>query len=330
MTDWYKIKRILTWVNWEEKQIYPVKSKERIEYKMNADSSWNLYVPTSWYATSWIKNCPYDWKVSVDWWAETTYTWTSSSWGYITLSWYTAWSNHTITIKPTTEWYQWARAYSWQGTSWATYITDILYDSSYMWYAVSATDTWDYFRAYQYYECTALTTPTEEYLPDTVTTIWAVFRRYQYYGCSWLTTPATEVLPNSVTTIWNYFRWHQYYWCSWLTYATEEALSSSITSIWTYYRTSQYQACSSLVEIKWLNDSFSTSSNYYRRYQFSSIANWYTIKTLSDVWPWYKDSAWISNTYVTAVYVPSAYLTNFKNTTNQPWYSITDSKFIWY
>lgn len=23
MTDWYKIKRILTWVNWEEKQIYP-------------------------------------------------------------------------------------------------------------------------------------------------------------------------------------------------------------------------------------------------------------------------------------------------------------------
>ena len=23
MTDWYKIKRVLTWVNWEEKQIYP-------------------------------------------------------------------------------------------------------------------------------------------------------------------------------------------------------------------------------------------------------------------------------------------------------------------
>ena len=23
MTDWYKIKRILTWINWEEKQIYP-------------------------------------------------------------------------------------------------------------------------------------------------------------------------------------------------------------------------------------------------------------------------------------------------------------------
>jgi len=38
MTDWYKIKRVLTWVNWEEKQIRPIQPKYNIDIS-NIESS---------------------------------------------------------------------------------------------------------------------------------------------------------------------------------------------------------------------------------------------------------------------------------------------------
>ena len=40
MTDWYKVKRILTWVNWEEKQIYPAVFEYSIDFKNNSQANW--------------------------------------------------------------------------------------------------------------------------------------------------------------------------------------------------------------------------------------------------------------------------------------------------
>lgn len=273
---------------------------EYIEYKMNADSSWNLYVPLSWLNTSAQRSCSYSRKVSVDWWAETTYSWTWSYWSSIALSWYTSGTSHTIMITPTTEDYQWARAYAWQGTTWATYITDILYDSSYMWYAVSSTDTWNYFRSVIYSGCTNLLKPVEEYLPDSVTTIWNSFRSSEYASCSSITYASEEVLPNSVTSIGTNFRKEQYRWCT------------------------------ALTEIRWWKDLSIGNSTQYRIYQFANGTSNKTVKVLWNVWYNSYNQDTLENSYVTSVSVPSAYLTNFKNSSNYPWVWITDSKFIWY
>lgn len=274
---------------------------EYIKYKMNADSNWNLYVPIGWKDTSWSSNCTYNRIVSVDGLLGTAYSWTNTGgWRSITLSWYTAWTSHTIKIKPTTEDYQRARAYWWWDTAWRTYLTEILYDSSYMWYAVSATNTWNYFRYTLYVGCTNLINSAEEYLPDTV------------------------------TTIGNNFRNNEYEWCTSLTYASEESLPSSVTSIGTYFRGFQYQGCTALTQIKWWKNLSIGNSTQYRLQQFYGCTSNKTVKVLSDVWYASANSNTLLNSYVTSVSVPSAYLTNFKNTTNQPWYSITDSKFIWY
>ena len=52
MTDWYKIKRILTWVNWEEKQIYPASrlpsAYQEVEW---IQSSWSQYIDTGYRPT---------------------------------------------------------------------------------------------------------------------------------------------------------------------------------------------------------------------------------------------------------------------------------------
>lgn len=273
------------------------KSPEYIEYKINADGGGRLYIPLWWYSASGSGNCPYSWKVSVDGWAETTYSWTGAGWTYITLSWYTANTNHTIKIVPTTEDYWWARAYCWNGTS--NYITEIVYDSSYMWYAVSATDTGDYFRAFIYSWCNQLTHPAEEYLPDTVTRVGNYFREYEYTSCTSLT------------------------------YASEESLPNSITSIGSNFRLSQYHDCSSITEIKWWKD-LSIWNSRYRYYQFYWSYSNKTVKVLSDVGYSAYDSTALNADSVTSVSVPNAYLTNFKNTYDYPWVSITDSKFIWY
>lgn len=281
---------------WE--YIPPVYLWEYIEYKMNADSSWYLYVPKSWRWHSNQNGDPYSWKVTVDWTLINTYTWTSSNWWSITLSWYTAGSSHIIKIEPVTESYWRALAYWWTGSvAWKTNITEVIYDCSYMWYAVSETNTWDYFRT------------------------------NRYNGCTWLTSTCEEYLPDTVTTIWNYFRFNEYRGCTSLPYAKEECLPSSVTSIWTYFRNYQYYN-KTFTEIKWWKDLSPTiGGSNYRANQFSW--NISTIKVLSDLWP-STTTSWINNN-VTTVYVPSAYLSNFRDTTvYAPRKDIDDSKFVWY
>ena len=245
----------------------PIYKWEYIEYRMNANEDGDLFVPTWWYSISWVWNCPYSWKISIDGWTEATYSWTWST-NPIYFDWYTAWTSHTIKIVPTTEDYQRARAFWWSSNG-NSYLTEIVYDSSYMWYAVSAIDTWNRFRYRQYSWCTSLINSAEEYFPDTVTTVWENFMGRQYYWC----TSLTEIRWWYDLSLWNSsYREDQYYWCK---------------------------------------------------------AN-KTVKVLSDVWYSSYNLYTLENTYVTSVSVPNQYLTNFKNTSNQPRANIDDSKFIWY
>ena len=47
MTDWYKIKRVLTWVNWEEKQIYPASRLPSAYQEVGyIQSSWTQRIDT--------------------------------------------------------------------------------------------------------------------------------------------------------------------------------------------------------------------------------------------------------------------------------------------
>ena len=355
MPDGYKISKIYVGTN----QVRPPYPVESIVYKMNADGSWNLYIPVSWYSTAWNQNVAYSWKVSVDWDAETTYSWTWYRGGYIAISWYAAWTNHTIMIKPTTEDYWWARAYAWYRVTAQTFVTEIVYDWSYMWFAVSATDTGNYFRWGEYYWCSALIEATEEYLPDTVTTIWERFRQAQYSDCTSLLRAAEEKMSSSATTIWIYFRVGQYSTCSSLiyapkekltsgittigayfrqaqyssctslTYAPEEDLPDTVTSMSTYFRQNQYNYCSALTEVRWWKD-LSVWANYYRDNQFGNSTSNKTVKVLSNVWYASYSSSTLPNNRVTTVYVPSAYLSNFTWSSAAPRYYITDSKFVWY
>ena len=198
-----------------------------------------------------------------------------------------------------------------------------------MWYWESATNTWDYFRYKQYSWCTNLISTAAESMPNTVTTIWNWFRWEQYSSCTWLTSIQNEMLPNSVTTIWVRFRSSQYASCKWLTYAVEEELPSSVTSIWTYFRATQYAQCTSLTQIKWWKD-LSIWAWYYRYRNFNGCSANKTIKVLSDVWYASYANDTLAASYVTSVSVPSAYLNNFKNTSNRPRVNIDDSKFVWY
>lgn len=275
-----------------------VPPRESIIIKIKADSSGVLKIPVAWYNTSWSQRSVYNWKVSVDDWAETTYSWTWSATAITIATWLTANSEHKVMITPTTEDYLWARAF-WFSSSWVeTLLTEVIYDWSYMWYGSSATYTWDYFRYLQYYSTSIVTAP-DEYLPDTVTSIWREFRGSQYYQCKSLLAAPEEVLP------------------------------SSVTSIYLYYRAGQYYGNSALTEIKWWKD-LNIWNTYYRENQFNSCNANKTIKVLSDVWYASYSAGTLSNSYVTQVQVPSAYLSNFKNSSNNPRVNIDDSKFVWY
>ena len=200
-------------------------------------------------------------------------------------------------IRPTTIDYWWARA-CWWWNSWVqdTVLKEIVYDGSYIWYAASATDTWNYFRAYQYIKWTFLKKAPEEYLPDTVTTIWNYFRYAQYQQCTALLSSPKECLPSSITTIWTEFRWYQYYYCSNLRIA------------------------------EWLNDLTIWNSSDYRYYQYGN-SNINVVKVLWNVW--YPNS-YITDSIVMQVRVPAEYLPNFVNATTNPRTQITDSKFVGY
>ncbi len=238
-TYYYKVFAIYD--NWTEKWSTAINvtsnapTTERIEYKIKADSNGIVYAPTG-------ANNTYKWMYSVDgvlinkaewiWWVNLELK-----------TWLTAWSEHTVIIAPIEETYQWARAYVWYNSWIADLLTQVVYDWSYMWYWVSATDAWNDFRANQYRWCTSLTTAPTEVLPSSVTNIWDKFRSAQYRWCTSLTTAPTEVIPNSVTSIWDNFRQQQYFECTSLTTASTEAISNSVTSIWNSFRKRQYQLC---------------------------------------------------------------------------------------
>lgn len=296
---------------------------ESIVIKVLANSSWNLIIPLKWYTNSWGQNCPYDWQVSVDNWAEINYsgTW----WGTLTIwTWLVQWSEHLVIIKPTTVAYQWARAF---GTDWwneAQYITEIVQDNSYIWYWISATDTWWYFRAWQYQSCSNITYIPEENLPDTVTTIWEWFRAAQFHGTSitqtvqevlpdsvitiwWryrrdlyretkITTPAKEVMSDNVTSIWTYFRSRQYYWCTLLVASAKEVISSSLTSIPDYFRDSQYYSCQLLeaASDEYLPEWISSIGNYFRNMQY--VWCW-IFKTAKEIMPTSITTIWTNCRY---------------------------------
>ena len=112
MTDWYKIKRVLIWQNWTEKQIYPAGWKpwantvaywtldKDYPWWIITDESWNWrelgWGHMSWYAnptiaTLWWVNCfeftdgwylfPHSWDFSLFSWKQAI---TISVWVYIT------------------------------------------------------------------------------------------------------------------------------------------------------------------------------------------------------------------------------------------------------
>lgn len=192
----------------------------------------------------------------------------------------------------------------------------------------SVTSIWANFRYWQYQWCTSLTTASQEALSNSVTSIWNNFRYWQYQDCASLVNISQEVLPSSVTSIWYNFRSYQYQNCISLTTASQEALPNTVTSIWNNFRSYQYQWCTSLTNIQWWKD-LSIGWTNYRSTQFNGCTSNKTVKVLSDVWYAWQSNT-LSNTYVSVVLVPSAYLSNFTWASIQPRSSITDSKFVWY
>ncbi len=229
------------WYSWKFAEDY-------IMFKSMADSSGNLKVPTAWYSHSWSQNCSYNWHINYDWWTYTNYVWTWWTWSSkcITIAtWLTPNSEHIITIRTydILNNYWWALAFWRYNSSIADRLKEIIVDSTFLWFAVSETSTWNYFRRSQYYWCTNLINAYEEYLPATVLDTWTYFRCDQYHDCVSLVTPWTESAPNSITEIKAHFREHQYDWCSSLTNSSVEVMPNTVTVIWDHFRWWQYRNC---------------------------------------------------------------------------------------
>lgn len=312
---------------------------EEIVYKMIADDNGNLYVPVGGYSASWSTNAAYNWNVAVDWGNATNYSWTWSSWGSVTLSWYTPWTNHTIKITPTNVAYLWARAYWWYNTVWAPYLTEVFYDWSYVGYGSGATSTggsfrnrqyqWcsslisapdevlpssvtsigGYFRQGQYYWCTSLITAPDEVMSGSVTSIDVSFRAGQYSGCTSLVTASNEAMSNWITSIGGSFRQSQYYWCTSLTTAPDEVFPSWIDSVWYYFRWYQYQNCSSLISVpnETIPNTVTSIGDYFRYQQYyqcgAVVSTWVESipDTLTSIWNDFRYRQYSTCTSLTTV-----------------------------
>jgi hypothetical protein len=250
-----------------------------------------VYIPTAWVGHNNNYGCSYDWNISINWWEERNYTWTSSQMWYRSITVQSSWT-YTVKIRPTNPTYWRALAF-WIPNYSDLYsrITQIVHDTTYKWYAVSATDTWDYFRAYQYQHLPNITVPAE-ILPSTVSTVWNYFRAWQYTSAS-IRTPAIEVLPNSVTSIWTHFRYRQYY-SSAVTSSTDEVLSSSITSISDNFRDAQYNHCTSLSSAWYesLPNGITSIGDDFRHGQYSDCSS--LTATAVEVLPDWVTSIWTS------------------------------------
>lgn len=270
-------------------RIPPVPIEERIEVEIKADSSGRIYLPKTPYVRV-------DWNVSIDDWTPIAVRTSSSSNSWY-FNWYTANQTYNIKITPITESYWWAKAFNYWSWDWATYLQRIIYDSSYMWYAVSATDTWNDFRKGQYYRCRNITSTPFEYMPDTVTTIWNNFRNWQYEWCTGIINPVQEVISNSVVTIWASFRFYQYKWCTSLTSASQEVIPNSVTSIWNGFRWYQYTECSNITSTtpEVLSTSLTTIWDAFRNWQYSNtwVTSWaieVIPNTVTSIWNFFRAS----------------------------------------
>lgn len=304
---------------------YPMES---IVYKMKAWASGNLYAPVSYRRTS----SPYNWKISIDWGAETIYSWTATIWGDLTIwTWYTPDTVHTIMIKPVVETYWRAKAFCFYNVGIANLLTEVVQDQSYMWFAESDTLTWPEFRWYQYSWCTSLQSAPKEFLPNSVINIGDSFREHQYEDCTSLITTPNEVLPNSVIEIEDDFRFFQYSWCTSLTTAWAEAMSNSIVNIWNYARYFQYAWASLLTTANLI--AMNNVGLYYRYGQFTysyyplPISRPLIVTISGNVVDSAPDSASLDTINCAEIRVPSSLLSAYQNASN--WSSVA-SLFVWY
>jgi len=283
---------------------------EYIELKI---AVWDRY-QYNWYIAIWIawENAvrggvwvAYDRYISIDWGTETRFTWVSrSSWGLLLAQW-TPWEIHTVRIRPATVDYWWARAFGNGSGNCGKYIKEIIHDNTYMWFAVSATETWDYFR-------------------------------YAQYDGAEITSAPAEVMPNTVTKIWNMFRADQYRGCVYLQDAPEEVMSYNLwynSDLGSNYRIYQYQNCSSLRTASLLatyKDNWyggkSREASDARRYQFDGAWTAWSNMVIdirgTVVLP---NSAGLSNSTIAQIKVSPNLITAYQQ--SSVWSGITSSKF---
>ena len=228
---------------------YSINNWEYIEWKLLSDNSWNLYLNTDWFWFNW-ESIWYNWLVYINleyvwnfvWYStpnlNTSWWWSPDLVSYITIAtWLSSNTEYSVRIVPKKIMYWRARALSSPFDS----LTEIVYDASYIWFWKSTTDTWHYFKYWQYYCCNNLLNWVDEVLPDTVTTIWNNFMAYQYWF-KWLEYRywKLEVMPNSVVSIWDGFREKQYTHTNVSTWWTE-SFSNNVVSVWSSFRASQYR-----------------------------------------------------------------------------------------
>lgn len=320
----------------------PVPAEEYIEYQYRSFNSFGrqaVLIPCGWYDHNGQITYIHDWYISID--GGEPFRNNSSTW------WFARYVDnsglHTIKITPVVATYWWALAFWWSGVtgSYVNGLERVTYDDSYMWYAVSATDTWDYFRYQQYKGCSSLNRITAETLPNSVTTIWDYFRAQQFMNTrlqyAYFTT--AEAMPDSVTSIWTHFREEQYRWSS-ITWSANEVMSSNITVIPDYFRVRQFAYCGSLQQagaealpngvitiwdefrayqyisngqlretgVEALPDTLMSMWEYFREYQYAQCSNLQNIRGWKDlnIWWWhYRDDMFYQSNHSKTITVVS-------------------------
>lgn len=217
-----------------------VAKEEKLTLRIRANNSGDIYIPTAWYSPEGTQDCDYDWMVSIDWNTDVEYSGIGTSSSSIRVGYgLTPLSTHTVIIKPKVENYGWLRAFWYKGTSYASFLINIISDKSYKGYALSDVYTWDYFKAYQYYGCTNLINTDEELLPNTLQVIGDKYRYYEYYGCTSLVSNADERILKTVKVIWDDYRAYQYQWCTNINRIYMRAINWA--SVGNNYRLNQYR-----------------------------------------------------------------------------------------
>lgn len=268
--------------------------EEKLALRIKANDDWDIFIPVAWYSPDGTQDCKYAWKISIDGWNEVNYSGTGSSSGSIRV-WYglIPLSVHTVIIKPQVEDYGWLRAFWYKGTSYASFLVNIISDKSYKGYALSDMYSGNWYKAYQYYGCSNLINTDEELLPDTLEIIGDNYRYYEYAGCSSLVSNA------------------------------EEKILKTVKVIWDNYRAYQYQNCYSLSKVNMRAINWASVGNNYRYNQLSWIA---TDKKPANIYieGWIEEGGnwWLSDTRVKNVYVYYGLVASYKSKLS----AITDSK----